>query len=59
MFDVDPETLKSGKEHTIMPWLRSWRPTYIYVRWISIHIGLDLGIGTDFGIITERTVSFS
>ncbi|KAJ5116805.1 hypothetical protein N7456_001153 [Penicillium angulare] len=30
MFDVDPGTLKSGKEHTIMPWLRSWRPTYIY-----------------------------
>lgn len=31
MFGVDPGTLISGKEHTIMPWLRSWRPTYIFV----------------------------
>lgn len=31
MFGIDPGTLISGKEHTVMPWLRAWRPTYIYV----------------------------
>ncbi|OQE24624.1 hypothetical protein PENSTE_c007G01022 [Penicillium steckii] len=30
MFGIDPETLTSGKEHTVMPWFRSWRLTYIF-----------------------------
>ncbi|KAJ5537848.1 hypothetical protein N7494_007327 [Penicillium frequentans] len=30
MFGIDPESLKRGKESVIMPWLRSWRPTFNY-----------------------------
>lgn len=31
MFDDDPRTVQTGEEHEIMPYLRAWRPTFIYV----------------------------
>lgn len=31
MFGEDPKTVVSGKEHYILPWMRSWRNLYIYV----------------------------
>lgn len=30
MFDEDPGSVRSGKPHEVMPYLRAWRPTFIY-----------------------------
>ncbi|KAL3458995.1 cytochrome P450 [Aspergillus heterothallicus] len=30
MFGIDPESVKTGKESKVMPWLRAWRPTFNY-----------------------------
>ena len=30
MFDEDPGSLRAGKPHEVMPYLRAWRPTFIY-----------------------------
>lgn len=30
MFDEDPTSVRNGKAHRVMPYLRSWRPTFIY-----------------------------
>ena len=31
MFDEDPGSVKQGEAHWIMGYMRSWRPTFIYV----------------------------
>lgn len=31
MFDEDPGSVRAGKAHEVMPYLRAWRPTFIYV----------------------------
>lgn len=55
MFGIDPETLTSGKEHTVMPWFRSWRLTYIFV---SIDRMKDLRTLTD-DYNSERAFPFA
>ncbi|KAL2850150.1 cytochrome P450 [Aspergillus pseudoustus] len=30
MFGIDPQSVKTGKESKVMPWLRAWRPTFNY-----------------------------
>ncbi|KIX07472.1 uncharacterized protein Z518_02125 [Rhinocladiella mackenziei CBS 650.93] len=30
MFDEDPGSIKAGQPHEVMPYLRAWRPTFIY-----------------------------
>lgn len=31
MFDQDPGSVTAGEPHEVMPYLRAWRPTFIYV----------------------------
>lgn len=31
MFDVDPASVQAGRPHEVMPYLRAWKPTFIYV----------------------------
>jgi cytochrome P450 len=31
MFDEDPGSVRAGKPHAVMPYLKAWRPTFIYV----------------------------
>lgn len=31
MFDEDPGSVKAGQPHEVMPYLRAWKPTFIYV----------------------------
>lgn len=35
MFDEDPGSLRAGKPHEVMPYLRAWRPTFIYVSYFQ------------------------
>lgn len=32
LFGVDPKSLSTESQHEVIPYLRAWRPTYIYVR---------------------------
>lgn len=38
MFDEDPGSIKAGQPHKVMPYLRAWRPTFIYVSVPSYHV---------------------
>lgn len=31
MFDEDPGSIQTGQPHEVMPYLRAWKPTFIYV----------------------------
>lgn len=37
MFDEDPGSIQAGRPHEVMPYMRSWRPTFIYV---CLHSGV-------------------
>lgn len=34
MFDVDPETVKTGVESEVMQYMRAWKLIYIYVSFL-------------------------
>ncbi|KAH8812687.1 benzoate 4-monooxygenase [Xylogone sp. PMI_703] len=34
MFDIDPETVKTGVESEVMSYMRAWKPTYIYKEFV-------------------------
>ncbi|ETN45556.1 uncharacterized protein HMPREF1541_09388 [Cyphellophora europaea CBS 101466] len=49
MFDEDPGSIRAGKPHEVMPYLRAWKPTFIYKEfmpsleqwgvWLPGHVG--------------------